>query len=352
MANIQIEVKLTCPGPTQILFNGGVQTRSSTTQTDQVLIETRKIIATLRRSSVPSAPFSVHNSTFFKLIIKSLALYYTLEQKPSQIREISWRKIAASGQIAEFPVPSSEIVQIVNRRTNLSLLASIDPSKAELVMEETDRGRAVLYAITHLIKALDSTGPFERFDRLWRAFNALYKAFARSTNDSQCHIQMANDIRLHPARYPLSIAKVAPLTKKQIRDRTRWNLMLQNNYPTAGRTKALREAILRNVDSRILEIYRETLPLRRAHLSTAGHYNAVTTHINATLATPQVNPSDVLITLCIKYMYFVRNKIAHAERIDSGFSFVRGSADESEIVWLTPMLEALIVDLVNISDTF
>ncbi|CAJ0773645.1 hypothetical protein R8510_03689 [Ralstonia chuxiongensis] len=128
--------------------------------------------------------------------------------------------------------------------------------------------------------------------------------------------------------------------------------MLQNNYPTAPRTKALRDTIVRTSDSRILEIYRETLSIRQAHLITAGYFNAVSTHINAGLAAPQFNDSDVVTTLCIKYMYFVRNKIAHAERTDSGFVFLRGSAEESEILWLTPMLEALIVDLVNFSDTF
>jgi hypothetical protein len=219
-------------------------------------------------------------------------------------------------------------------------------------MEETDRGRAVLYAITHLIKALDSKGPFERFDRLWRAFNALYKAFAGSTKDSDCHIALANDIRLNPAKYPLAIAKVSPLTKSQIRQHTRWNLMLQNNYPTAPKTKALRDTIVRTTDSRILEIYRDTLTIRKAHLQTAGYFNAANTHINAFLAAPQANHSDVVTTLCVKYMYFVRNKIAHAERTDAGFAFLRGSAEESEILWLTPMLEALVIDLVNISNTF
>ncbi|PVX85850.1 hypothetical protein [Paraburkholderia unamae] len=352
MADIQIEVKLTSSGPTKLLFDGAVQTRSSTNQTDQVQITNRKITANLQRSSVQSAPLAAHNSTFFKLIIKSLALYYTLARKPARIRTICWRKIAASGATTEFPVEKSEIVQIVGRKTDLSLLTQIVQAKAELLMEETDRGRAVLYAITHLIKALDSDGPFERFDRLWRAFNALYKAFSGKTKDTDCHIDLANDIRANPIRYPLSVAKVTPLTKDEIRKHTRWNLMLQNNYPTPKRTKNLRDAIVRTADSRIIEIYRDTLSIRETLLKAEGGYNAASTHIGAMLATPQVNHSDVVTTLCIKYMYFVRNKIAHAERTDSGFAFLRGSAEEAEISWLTPMLEALIIDLINISDTF
>lgn len=352
MADIQIEVKLVCSGPTRTLFHGAAQTRSSATQTDKVVITTRKITASLKRSSAPSAPFAAHNSTFVKLIIKSLALYYTLGQRSSQIAKICWRRYAASGEVTEYPVANSEITQIVRKRTDLSFLAKINPIKAALLMEETARGRAVLYAITHLIKALDSKTPFERFDRLWRAFNALYKAFSGLTQDSDCHIVLANDIRSNPARYPLSIAKVTPLTKAQIRQHTRWNLMLLNNYPTPKRTRALRDAIVRTTDSRILEIYRDTLPIRQAHLTTAGFFHDASAHISTTLATPRVNHSDVVTTLCVKYMYFVRNKIAHAERTDSGFAFLRGGAEEAEILWLTPMLEALVVDLINISDKF
>jgi hypothetical protein len=50
-------------------------------------------------------------------------------------------------------------------------------------------------------------------------------------------------------------------------------------------------------------------------------------------------------------MYFVRNKIAHAEKTDHGFTFLRGNAAEAEIRWLAPFLEALVIDLINISDT-
>ena len=128
--------------------------------------------------------------------------------------------------------------------------------------------------------------------------------------------------------------------------------MLQNNHPTPARTKALRDTILRITDSRILAIYQETLKIRESQLNTAGHLNVVIAHITAGLATSTVNHSDLVTTLCNKYMYFVRNKIAHAERTDSGFSFLRGSAEETEIAWLIPMLEALVIDLINISETF
>jgi len=62
--------------------------------------------------------------------------------------------------------------------------------------------------------------------------------------------------------------------------------------------------------------------------------------------------AEVVSLLCIKYMYFVRNKIAHAEKTDHGFTFTQASSDETEIRWLAPFLEALVIDMINISDTF
>lgn len=352
MTNIEIELNLTPSGSRTTLFTGPVSSRSTTTRANIVNIDTQSIRIELRRSTMPIAPFAAHNSTFFKMIVKSLALYYTLERRPALIDGISWRRISNAGEVSEYPVSAHEIVQIVASHTDLSLLKKILPGKAQILMKETEAARAVLYAVTHLIKALDSSGPFERFDRLWRSFNALYKSFAHSTKDSDCHIALANDIRSNPTKYPLTIAKVSTLTAAKIRKHTRWNLMLQNNYPTVKRTKALHDTVIRTMDSRILEIYRETLSVRSDFLMAAGFLSAVTTHLKAEASAPKINHSDVAITLCIKYMYFVRNKIAHAERIDSGFTFLRGSADESEILWLTPMLEALIVDLINLSDTF
>lgn len=247
--------------------------------------------------------------------------------------------------------PKANLRQVVMRSTNLTALASVNLIKAELLLSETPAGRSVLHAATHLIKSLDSANPFDRFEKLWRAFNALYSAFAKAGTDHECQVKLRNYIQDSPSLFPLSIAMVTPLTTAQIRSKIKWNQMIFNNHPE-NKTTALKDTIFRNSDPRILEMYQSSLPIRKKFLTTANLYAATSAYIQNGISTNAPRHSDVLSTLCIKYMYFVRNKIAHAEKADHGFAFLHGSTDESEIRWLAPFLEALVIDLINISDTF
>ncbi len=128
--------------------------------------------------------------------------------------------------------------------------------------------------------------------------------------------------------------------------------MILNNHPKVNNVGMLRDSIMRVEDFRILEIYRDSLPVREAHLNSIGALSSVRGHISKYVASQTRRDSDVLSTLCVKYMYFVRNKMAHAEKADHGFSFLPGAAEESEIKWLIPVLEKLVIDLVNNSDLF
>ncbi|MFD2755414.1 hypothetical protein [Comamonas terrae] len=353
MSVLEIEINLSVSGATAVLYSGFVKTRSSGNHADKIFITNKKILINCVRSSIGPDPLKSHNSTFHKIIVKGLALYFLLTCKPAKIKNLILRRFGSNDKfISELTVPSADIAQTTHASANLSAVSKIDPLKAILLLEETPVARSVLYATTHLIKANDARNVFDRFDRLWRAFNSLYRAYSGKTTDTDCHIFLANDIRQNPASYPLAIASISGLTSAMIRTKVRWILMLQNNYPTAKRTKSLKESILRTKDSRILTIYRDTLTVREKFLKAEKHYTAVDSHIKTELAAPSINNSDVVVTLCIKYMYYVRNKIAHAERADHGFSFLLDHAEQKELDWLNPMLEALVIDLINISDQF
>jgi len=353
MAALQIEVLISRPGTAQLLYSGAVPNRSGGSATDQLHVFTKKILITAGRSSVGASPLLAHNSTFHKQVIKGLCLYFIFNAVSGQIRTIRLTWLDRFYAVVNTQsIAKTDIAQLVRRSTDLSLLEQIDPIKATLLLEETPTGHSVLYAATHLIKSLDVASPFERFEKLWRAFNALYKAFAGCTRDFDCHVALAARIRANPGLFPLSIAKISPLTEDNIRSSIRWNQMILNNYATTARANALKDAILRVDDHRIIGIYSSSLPVREQHLRAAGHHAMVAAYIQNKIMANIRRDADVLVTLCIQYMYFVRNKIAHAERADHGFSFMHGSFDESEILWLTPFLEALVVDLINISDTF
>lgn len=347
-----IDIKLSCKGKTSLLYSATYPFRSASTSTDTLNIYNKRIKIVARRSSTTPNPLQAHNSTIFKQAVKALCLYYIVESRPNQLREITITQIKGTVALSSVCLPKTDMRQVVARSTDLSILGTVNPVKAALLLSESPDGRAVLYAVTHLIKSLDASSPFDRFEKLWRAFNALYRAFAKASTDHACHVALRSHIQSFPALFPLSIAKVSTLSAGHIRSNIRWNQMILNNHATPAKTLALRDSILRNSDPRILAIYKESLPVRQAFLIGAGFYAVVHAHIQAGITANVPRDSDVLSTLCIKYMYFVRNKIAHAEKADHGFSFLNGSAEESEIRWLTPFLEALVIDLINISDTF
>jgi hypothetical protein len=352
MPTTNISIKFRRAGKNAHLYSGKFTYRSAESSTDSLEISNKTVLIKTTRSSSKASPLQAHNSTFYKQIIKSLCLYYILEKKPNPLKEITLTKQNSAKVIATISIPSSQIKQIVSKTTDLLPLATIDSVKASILLSETPAGRAVLNACTHLIKSLDSSNAFERFEKLWRAFNALYKAFAKQNSDHLCHVALRDYLKQNPNHFPLSIARVAPLSAIDIRTNIRLNQMILNNCPTQAKAPAFADSITRNSDPRVMEIYRNSLPIRETFLVNAKRFTLVTTHISACIAANVACDADVLSTLCIKYMYFVRNKMAHAEKTDHGFSFIHGSSDESEIRWLTPFLEALVIDLINISDTF
>lgn len=352
MPTQQIDLKFSRAGRSTRHYSGTFTYRSASSLTDSIDIFNKSVRIQTKRTSSSSNSLQAHNSTVYKQIVKALCLYYILEQRANQLRAITITTTKGRATPVLNNIPKAALKQVVGRTANLSVLGSIDPAKAPILLSESPSGRAVLHAGTHLIKSLDSPSPFDCFEKLWRAFNALYKAFAKANTDHACHVALRDYIQNNPASFPLSIAKVTPLTAVDIRSKIRWNQMILNNYPTQAKTTALRDSIVRNSDPRILDIYLSSLPIRQAFLTNAGFYATVNTHIQIGITANVARDSDVLSTLCIKYMYFVRNKMAHAERADHGFSFLHGSTDEAEIIWLVPFLEALVIDLINISDTF
>lgn len=352
MANSNIEIKFVCGVNKKKIFVGSASYRSSSVKTDKIRIYNKVVIIESNRTSVQINPLKQYNSTFYKQIVKAICLYYLMERKPRPLREIAITQNLGNARENRQALSHLELKQVVSKSANLAVLSAITSNKAALLLEETPRGRAVLHAVTHLIKSLDSASAFDRFERLWRAFNALYRAFAKQSTEHACHKALRDHIQQYPTLFPLALHLVSPLTAAVIRQNVRWNQMILNNHATIAKAVALRDSITRVMDHRILNIYNDSLPIRQAHLTSIGALSTVQNHIAMHIQSGAVRDSDVLSTLCIKYMYFVRNKIAHAERADHGFSFLPGSAEEQEIQWLVPFLEALVIDLLNIADTF
>lgn len=352
MSSSRIEIKFVCGSNKKKLFSGSSAFRSGSAGADVLKFYNKTVIIESNRKTSQQQPLKQHNSTFYKQIVKAICLYYVLEQKPRPLREITIAQYLGSAREKRHTLGKKDLKQVISKGADLTALRAIDLTKAALILEETLRGRAVLYAITHLIRSLDSSSPFDRFERLWRAFNALYRALAKKGSDHDCHVVLRDHVQQFPQLFPLSLKYVSPLTASGMRPHLRWVQMIQNNHATPQKANMLRDSIMRVMDHRILKIYGDSLTVRTAHLNAINALPTIQAHIANHINLKTVRDSDVLSTLCVKYMYFVRNKITHAERADHSFSFLPGSADEVEIQWLAPILEVLVIDLINISDTF
>jgi hypothetical protein len=339
-------------GGSSQLFLGSAQYRSNIIKTDSIKIYHKHLTIEATRSRTAKDPLHSQEGSFYNQILKCLCLYYILSSKANQIKSISVSVQSANGTMTGISNMHDEIRQVIEKRCNLSSLSNIQPQKADIVLQENAVGKSVLYAATHLIKSLDAQNPVERFERLWRSFNALYRAFAKKNTDNECHRVLRQHIMNNPALFSLSIDCASRLTSSDIRQNTRWIKMILNSCPSRNHANKLAESILRNTDSRILEIYHQTLPVRSAFLASSNRLNDVVSHIGRNITANTISNQDVLATLALRYMYFVRNRIAHAHKVDHGFTFLRENNDHKEAMWLAPMLESLVIDMINISDTF
>ena len=225
-------------------------------------------------------------------------------------------------------------------------------TEIDSLLLESNLGKSIFYAATHFAKSQTINNSIDRFEKLWKTFNSLYKALSKKESDRDCLSFLRKHIEDNPMLYPLSLSRVDSITSSQLIENKRWNQMILNNYKTQKLTKSFVVSIMLNKDYRVLELYQSKLPIREVFIKANGEYTTLMNYINSNLVMHNIRNSDVLSVLCIKYLYFVRNKITHAEKADHGFTFLPESSEEKEIQSLIPIFELLIIDMLNICKRF
>ena len=318
---------------------------------DELTIKENKIQIIAKRSGVVDLKgiFLNHQSALFRQITKSLVYYYCATRKPTQIKNIKIERLTKKSS-TEVVLTEKDISQIINRSAKIGALKNIDLEALKLIFLETPKAHGFLFGLTYLIKSLDADSKHVMFENKWKAFNAIYKAAANAIKDFDCHRFIRNDIISNPKSYPLILTKVSKLEEVDIRTNTRWIKFIHNDYPTIKKTQAFKDFVLRNEDHRIIKILKDTLSVREDFLKEGGVYDEVVDHLNANKTT--INNPHLAATICIKYAYFARNKLMHAESIESGFRLVPLNKEENEFSWLSSLLILLILDLINTNNRF
>lgn len=288
--------------------------------------------------------FLNYQSALYRQITKALTYYYCTVANHLIIDNIKIEYSSPKNRETKI-FTNSDVNQIIGQDADLSLLSNIDRKKLKIIFEESPKGHSYLYALTHLIKSLNIKNKYDSFERKWKAFNAIYKNFSEKESDFECLRALREHMVNNKTKYPLVSNAVDTLDSREIRNNTRWVKFILNDFATSKKTPAFRDFIKRNEDSRLMEIFDDTLTVREQNLKDEGMYDDVKNHIDKNKK--KKNNMHLAATLCVKYMYFVRNKSIHAENIDSGFRIIPLNKEEKEVTWLSSILNMLIFDLIN-----
>ena len=91
--------------------------------------------------------------------------------------------------------------------------------------------------------------------------------------------------------------------------------------------------------------YRETF------LKNKGFFNPIEIHIKNNINANTINDNELVSLLTGKYMYFVRNKTFHGEKVDSAFR-LSVNKEDTELKFLNSVFEPYLIDLINANDKY
>jgi len=296
--------------------------------------------------------FNNYASALYNQIIKALVYFYANTNKAITLSKLEILHTYKNKTKLKKTIKRNEINQIVNSSANFSILSKINSASLDVIFSENKKGQSYLIALTHLIKSFCSENPYDSFERKWKAFNAIYRQISNQPKDFDGLCFIREQLINHPQNFPLIINKVSKLTSKAIRDNTRWIKFIHNNFTNGKQGKNFHEFIISNDDYRLAEVNKATLSVRKTQLEAANLYDATVNHLDDKINNNIVNDSHLAATLCIKYVYFVRNKSVHAEKIESSFRLTASNKEENEMKWLSSLLDLLLLDLVNAEHNF
>lgn len=311
--------------------------------TDEIYISNKMIKVTASRSSKIDylEAFNRSTSTLNKQLIKAIsyrAFFYS-----SCINSLRFQR-SRKVKLDEIKLNSSDIRQILPDITKP--VEGIDSQALQVIFAETEKGGALLKAVTKLLMAISEKDISVKFEKHWKALNRIYYLIGGTDQDFDAQIVLRNFILNNPECFQKSIDYCNSLSQDELRTKFRWREMIINNFSNSKHTKNFHDFVLRYSDERIMKLLSETLVYREKFLEAENLLVSVQSHINKHIQSSTKRDAEVLALLAIKYSYFVRNKLVHNERIDVSFS-VLPNDEEKEILWLDALLQKTVVELIN-----
>ncbi|BEM48721.1 hypothetical protein SME17J_22150 [Serratia marcescens] len=316
--------------------------------TDTLIISKNVLTIHGSRSKKPNFDeiLTNNNSEVFYQIIKSLTYAFITYGEILPINKIEcFDKDGGCSKLLK-----KRQLNNLNPTKKTSLLSKISASKIELIFSGKAASTKYFYAASYLIRSFCTDNEYDSFEKLWKAYNAIYRTESQGSTDYQCLNDMENLMLNNPQDFPLSTLSVSNYSATDLLEKTQWYKMLETKF---GNKKANSEQIFANflvakTDSRLAEIAQKTINFKNGFWTNTTLYNQTQLAINNKVALGEnLEHIDVVATLTKHYMYFLRNKSLHGDQLDHAFRIVPNNKEELTVKFCSSILAPLIVDLIN-----
>ncbi|BBH48277.1 hypothetical protein [Pseudomonas sp. KU43P] len=345
-----VQIKFSNIKKEENLFSGSIEYNGGGSYMDQLHITSSSIsITCIRASKIDlDGAFNNYQSALYGQITKSIFFYICRKQSIPEIASIKVSASYRNKSVDEKSIGDADFKS--HAQLTSKFLSDFEPDPLKEILGESEKSTGLLKAVSHLTRSKTKADAYDRFDSLWKSFNALYRVISKKTSDHECQRETRSFIIGHTSASESSVKLVKSMTGAQLRNKVRWRQLILNDYDTPKKTEAFKDFILRYTDARLMHVFKETLPYRKDYLTKAGYIGTVTAHIDKHLKADIQDDQQLIVALCIKYGYFVRNKSAHGERLDRIIGL--SNKEVAEVKWLSNLLESLIIDLVNANDLY
>lgn len=370
-----IEINFDSKEENKIYFNGNINYSNDINKTDKCIIKSSSIkIEAIRNTNIDPLDILIKDTTTLHTqITKCLIYYYILGRKFSKITSITVsRKRDTSFATVTIPKDNIEIEQVIDENfyiNNNYVLNNIND-----IFLIGDKSTTLFNSLSYLLKALNTNESSNKFEKLWKAFNSIYRYIGKYENENNCLINLRNFMIQNESLFLNSKNIVKNEETSFLRKKIQFRNLILNDYPTLNHTVGYILFLYRNTDKRLLTILKDTLPYREDNIKNISSLDKLEKKFNERnlsllYGIIKSDPDNLLITevkkkleqdikndiksdieivsfICVKYAYFLRNKIFHAEKHDLSFRFIKNNL-LYEIDWINSILESVIIELID-----
>ncbi|SEH62951.1 hypothetical protein SAMN02927937_00554 [Paenimyroides aquimaris] len=356
----------------------GMEYNGSSGTNDELVIEDNTLTIKCNRIAkinliniIFSESSSIHDQ-----IIKSLIYYYIKLNRFVPIKNIAINRIKQTGEETIFFLPTTKISieQILSDKFKGIDISTLDITD---IFKVDDKSKAIQYALTYLLKSKITNQESERFEKLWKSFNSIYYYFGNGANENECHRLMRSFILSNPTLFSKSKRRAKSITAKELREKVRFYELLSNDYDTKEKIVAFIAFVFRYQNKIISKNLLDNISYFEADLKSIFNLDKIESKFNKfdyikdlyhnnksstdneiifkkvkgyledRVKNPVTNTDlEIVVFICIKYCYYLRNKIFHAEKQDLTFRFAKNNLI-FELEWVNEILETLIVELIT-----